>query len=225
VKKERLAAIGEMASVVSHELKTPLAVIQNSTSFLTNRLTSEQDEKVRKHLGIIEAQTQSLGSVVTGILDYARSRELKLEPGQINDLVQEVVGCLSIPKGVEVSTNYSPEIPELNYDWEEMKQVVRNVVTNALQAMPQGGKLKVETRKTETGGAEIRVTDTGGGISEKDLPRIFEPFYTTKGDGTGLGLAVVKKVMDRHHGEVQIQSALGVGTTVRLLLPVPQRNP
>jgi signal transduction histidine kinase len=69
------------------------------------------------------------------------------------------------------------------------------------------------------------VTDTGGGISEKDLPRIFEPFYTTKGDGTGLGLAVVKKVMDRHHGEVQIQSALGVGTTVRLLLPVPQRNP
>jgi signal transduction histidine kinase len=219
VKKERLAAIGEMASVVSHELKTPLAVIQNSTSFLTNRLTSEQDEKVRKHLGIIEAQTQSLGSVVTGILDYARSRELKLEPGQINDLVQEVVGCLSIPKGVEVSTNYSPEIPELNYDREEMKQVVRNVVTNALQAMPQGGKLKVETRKTETGGAEIRVTDTGGGISEKDLPRIFEPFYTTKGDGTGLGLAVVKKVMDRHHGEVQIRSAFGVGTSVVLRIP------
>ncbi len=219
VKKERLAAIGEMASVVSHELKTPLAVIQNSSYFLETRLTEHPDQKIQKHLGIIKAQTVSLTGIITGILDYTRTRDMKLEAGSVNDLVKELMAVLPIPGNVRVLLPLSDDVPEGRFDKEEIRRALTNLINNAVEAMPQGGDLEIRTEKEADGRVSIRVSDTGCGISREDIARIFQPFFTTKAEGSGLGMAVVKKVMDRHQGKIQVRSDEGKGTAVTLSLP------
>ena len=219
VKKERLAAIGEMASVVSHELKTPLAVIQNSAYFLENRLTEHPDPKIQKHIGIINSQTRSLNNIISGILDYTRSRELRLETGRVNDLVRDLAAVVPIPAVIRVQLRISDDIPAMSFDREELRQALTNLINNAVQAMPEGGELEIHTGWGADGCVDIRVSDTGCGISPENMSRIFQPFFTTKSDGTGLGMAIVKRVVDRHKGKIQVQSSPGKGTTITLSLP------
>jgi signal transduction histidine kinase len=218
-KRERLAMVGQMASMVSHELKTPLAVIQNSTFFLKSRLEKARDPKLVKHLDNIEAQATSLGSIINGILDYTRSRELRKEGSDINQLIREWVEAWPVGKGVQVELALGKDVPLVEIDREEIKQAVTNLVNNGMEAMEKGGKLGIRTAHVE-GKLEISVTDEGKGMTEEEQKRILEPFYTTKEGGTGLGMAVVKKVMDRHGGEIRVRSATGEGTTVTLSLPM-----
>jgi signal transduction histidine kinase len=219
VKKERLAAIGEMASVVSHELKTPLAVIKNSAYFLENRLSADGvDQKVQKHLGIINDQTQSLNDIISGILDYTRSRELRLEKTSLNGLIKDLLSVMPIPPNVQIALRLDDNLPDGMLDKDEIRQALTNLLNNAIQAMPDGGPIEVLTAKAPDGRMEVRITDAGCGIPPEDLSRIFEPFFTTKSGGTGLGMAVVKKVVERHKGEIRVQSVPGKGTAVNLFL-------
>ena len=216
IKKERLAAIGEMASIVGHEIRNPLAVIGNSIYYLEQKFPELfKNDAAAKHFNNMNAQVRSANKIIEDILDYARSRELALERGSINDLISKTLSVIVIPKNIRQALNLSKDISATLFDPEEMTQVITNVIRNAIEAMPEGGTLSIETAPHQEG-IEVRVKDTGSGISKENLDKIFEPLFTTKTKGTGLGMAIVKKIIDRHKGTISINSEPGKGTAVTI---------
>ena len=222
IKKERLAAIGQMAAVVGHEIRNPLAVINNSTYFIKTKLgvAGPVDVKIAKHLGIIESEIQQANGIINEILGFARTRELMLKPTNINSYIEELLSSYPFPPHIEVVSHLSPDNPWVNIDTEEMKQAVRNIIGNGVEVMPQSGKVTISTSRTNDGFVLLSVEDAGPGIPQDVLEKIFAPFFTTKARGTGLGLAVVKKVIDRHQGKVEVESVVGKGTTFKIFLPL-----
>jgi len=227
INKERLAAIGQMASVVGHEIRNPLAVINNSAYFIKTKLGAAGgvDPKIEKHIAIIESEIQQANGIISEILGFARTRELMPKPVSLNNYMEELLASYPFPQHVEVERQFAPENPRVNIDAEEMKQAVRNVLGNAVEVMPARGALTVSTRVNAEGLAVIGIKDTGPGIPPAVAEKIFAPFFTTKARGTGLGLAVVKKVLERHRGRVALESAPGAGTLFKLYIPVYKEAP
>ncbi|MDD2772798.1 MAG: ATP-binding protein [Elusimicrobiales bacterium] len=227
INKERLAAIGQMASVVGHEIRNPLAVINNSAYFIKTKLGAAGgvDPKIEKHIAIIESEIQQANGIISEILGFARTRELMPKPVSLNNYMEELLASYPFPQHVEVERQFAPENPRVNIDAEEMKQAVRNVLGNAVEVMPARGALTVSTRVNAEGLAVIGIKDTGPGIPPDVAEKIFAPFFTTKARGTGLGLAVVKKVLERHRGRVALESAPGAGTLFKLYIPVYKEAP
>ncbi|MDD5303315.1 MAG: ATP-binding protein [Elusimicrobia bacterium] len=223
IKKERLAAIGQMASVVGHEIRNPLAVINNSIYFIKTKLGTggEPDAKITKHIKIIESEIQQANGIINEILTYSRQRELQLEKVRINDWLEEVLSVYPFPPHVSVDKIFDPANPTVEIDKTEMQQAVRNLVGNGVEVMPapKGGKVTIRTVIPEPGWVRIDIADAGSGIPQDVLDKIFAPFFTTKARGTGLGLAVVRKVVDHHKGKVDVESTVGVGTTFKLYIP------
>ena len=223
IKKERLAAIGQMASVVGHEIRNPLAVINNSIYFIKTKLGTggEPDAKITKHIKIIESEIQQANGIINEILTYSRQRELQLERVYINDWLDEVLSVYPFPAHIQVSKIFDPANSAVMIDKTEMQQAVRNLVGNGIEVMPapKGGKVTIHTVVPEPGWVRIDISDAGSGIPQDVLDKIFAPFFTTKARGTGLGLAVVRKVVDHHRGKVDVESTVGVGTTFKLFIP------
>lgn len=223
IKKERLAAIGQMASVVGHEIRNPLAVINNSIYFIKTKLGvgGEPDQKITKHIKIIESEIQQANGIINEILTYSRQRELQLERVRINDWLEELLSVYPFPAHVQPEKLFDPGNPFVEIDKTEMQQAVRNLVGNGIEVMPppKGGKVTVRTVVPEAGWVRIDIADAGSGIPQDVLDKIFAPFFTTKARGTGLGLAVVRKVVDHHKGKVDVESTVGVGTTFKLYIP------
>jgi len=223
IKKERLAAIGQMASVVGHEIRNPLAVINNSIYFIKTKLGTggEPDQKITKHIKIIESEIQQANGIINEILTYSRQRELQLEKVRINDWLEELLSVYPFPPHIVVDKLFDPANPFVEIDKTEMQQAVRNLVGNGIEVMPapKGGKVTVRTVIPEAGWVRIDIADAGSGIPQDVLDKIFAPFFTTKARGTGLGLAVVRKVVDHHKGKVDVESTVGVGTTFKLYIP------
>jgi signal transduction histidine kinase len=223
IKKERLAAIGQMASVVGHEIRNPLAVINNSIYFIKTKLSTgaEPDPKIAKHIKIIESEIQQANGIINEILTYSRQRELKPERIQLNAWLEELLSVYPFPPHIELVKSFDPRDAVLEIDTTEMQQALRNLIGNGIEVMPlpKGGKITVRTKLPEPGLVEISIADAGAGIPPDVLDKIFAPFFTTKARGTGLGLAVVRKVVDRHRGRVDVESQVGVGTTFKLYLP------
>lgn len=224
IKKERLAAIGQMASVVGHEIRNPLAVINNSIYFIKTKLSTgqEPDPKIAKHIKIIESEIQQANGIINEILTYSRQREMQLERVKLNHWLDELLSVYPFPPHIELVKALDPADPSLDIDPTEMQQAVRNLIGNGIEVMPppKGGKITIRTRISEPGWVEISIADAGAGIPPDVLDKIFAPFFTTKARGTGLGLAVVRKVIDRHKGRVDVESQVGVGTTFKLYLPI-----
>ena len=220
VATERLAAIGEMASIISHEIRTPLAVIGQALYLLENRMpAASKNEQVQKQIDIMNAQVRSANSILSEILEYVRERPLMLEKGNVNRLIYDLTSAMpDSPSNVQFILNLSKDIPEILFDQQEITQAFNNVTKNALESMPNGGKLSIDT-SISGDDIEIRFSDTGCGISEADLEKIYEPLFTTKKGGTGLGMAVVKKAIHHHNGRIEIQSKVGQGTTVIIKIP------
>lgn len=218
LRNERLAAIGQMSSVVSHELKTPLAVIQNSLYFLRKKEASTLDEKALKHLENIEDQAQVLKGIISDVLDYSRDRATSRAPGNLGAELSRLCESFPVPEGAKLETDFPADLPMIPFDPREVRQAVSNLLLNAFQSMPGGGAVRISVRLAG-GGAEITVSDQGCGIPAEDIEKIFEPFFTTKSQGTGLGLAVVKKIVDSHGGSVSVESAVGAGSRITLRLP------
>ncbi|MBI5595146.1 MAG: HAMP domain-containing protein [Elusimicrobia bacterium] len=226
IKKERLAAIGQMASVVGHEIRNPLAVINNSIFFIKTKMTKEGtlDPKVERHISIIQSEVKQANSIIDEILTYSRSRELKPEATKLNFWVEELLSVYPFPAHIAVEKNLDPRDPVVYIDQDEMKQAVRNLIGNGIEVMPTQGSVRIATALLEKGWVRLDVGDRGPGIPPDVLEKIFTPFYTTKARGTGLGLAVVKKVIDRHGGRVDVQTAVGQGTLFSLYLPLHDPN-
>jgi len=220
IKKERLAAMGQMASVVSHEIRNPLAVMNNSIYFIKTKLGTNVEPKIAKHMSIIESEIRQANGIIDEILSFARTRDLKPKITNLNSYIDELLSTYPFPQHIELEKKlYSGQII-VNIDQDEMNQVIRNLIKNAIEVMPERGKIIVRIDVTQENMAKIEIEDTGPGIAKDVLEKLFTPFFTTKARGTGLGLAVVKKVIERHKGKVEISSVVGKGACFKLYLPV-----
>jgi len=217
IRKEKLAAIGQLGASIGHELRNPLGVIKNSTYYLEMKL-GDADEKVRKHLGIIDKEIARANKIIRDLMDFARVREPTLQKVDANHLVMEAISRSQIPENVEVITRLKKELPLLRADPDQIEQVFINLILNAAQAMPDGGRLEIATR-AEDGFILIEFKDHGCGIPEEDLGKLFEPLFTTKTKGIGLGLAISKQLIEAHQGSIEVASEVGKGATFRVRLP------
>lgn len=235
--RDRLAALGEMAAGLAHEIRNPLGAIKGAAQYLDpERLGGEEGEFVQ----VIIEEVDRLNGVVTQFLDYARPLKSAPHPIDVNDVVERTLRLVqnALPENVAVVAHLDPALPRAHSDAEQLKQVVINLLQNAVQAMPGGGRLTISTGlPAEDGGGfrlrsrgpeqvEVRVRDTGPGIAEQDREHVFVPFYTTKEKGTGLGLAISQRIVRSHGGNISLQSRTGEGTEFVIRLPaVEERRP
>jgi signal transduction histidine kinase len=215
VRQERLAAVGQLASTVGHELRNPLGVIMNVLYLL--EAAAGGNEAMHRHLDTARRETSAATLIVSDLLDYSAGREPMLAPVQVADLVAEALSVVPPPAGVQVVERSDPDIT-VNADRDQLRQALLNLITNGFEAMPDGGVLTVSAT-TAGGSAQITVTDTGTGMSAETREKIFTPFYTCKVRGIGLGLAVTKRVVDAHGGTITVESTPSVGTSFTISVP------
>jgi len=217
VQRERLAALGEFSAVVAHEVRNPLAAIFNSLGSLQRLLRPTGDEKLL--LDVIQEESDRLNRIVGDLLDFARPAEPSLQPGALEQVLEDTVAwALSGDTGIEVTRDYAA-LPAIPMDARLVRQALLNLVMNAVQAMPRGGELCVRTR-VDGGSARLEIADTGPGIPPNLRRQVFEPFFTTKATGTGLGLAVVRRVIEAHGGSVEVEDAPAGGALFVLRFPL-----
>ncbi len=236
--RDRLAALGEMAAGLAHEIRNPLGAIKGAAQYLDPSALQPGDAEI---LQIIVEEVNRLDGVVAQFLDYSRpfpgpGVTGKFQPTDVNDVLSRTIKLIesSLPQNIELALDLTPGLPAVSGDGEQLKQVFINLALNAVQAMPDGGRLTVRTRRphapVELGLSdstpryaadqiEVRFADTGAGIPEEALDRIFIPFYTTKSKGTGLGLAISQRIVKGHGGTIEVQSRLGEGTEFILRFP------
>jgi signal transduction histidine kinase len=213
VRKERLATLGQLAGSVGHELRNPLGVIKNSVYFLG--MVLPHDEKIRKHLGILEREVGNANRIVSDLLDFARVKSPARVPTDLNELVRAALEVSPVPDSVEVRAELADGLPAPVVDPQQVRHIVANLFSNAVQAMPDGGTLTVRTGMEATG-PTIAVTDTGIGIPPENLGRIFQPLFTTKAKGIGLGLALAQDFAGANHAVITVDSTPGGGSTFTL---------
>jgi signal transduction histidine kinase len=223
VRSERLAAIGELASVVGHELRNPLGVITNAHYLLRNVLQrKDPDPDADRHLATAEREVGAATLIVSDLLDYARAREPVTSAVDVADLISEVQSVLPAPPEVTVVRADEPGLPSVRADRDQLRQVLLNVLSNAYEAVgPNGGTVTIRTASTDAK-VSIAVADTGVGMDDETRAQMFEPFFTRKTRGTGLGLAVTRRIVDSHGGVIDIDSTPGRGTTFTVDFPVAE---
>lgn len=215
--KERLAVLGELAGSVGHELRNPMTGISNAVYYLQLTL-SESDETLSDYLGIISQEVQNASNIVNALLDLARDKPPEKQETSIFEIVTQVLGRYPAPKNVRVETKIAPKLPYVCIDATQIGQAINNLITNAYQAMPDGGKLAIKASKKDKQ-VHLSFTDNGKGISKENLEKIFEPLFTTKARGIGLGLALSKRLVEANGGELEVESHEGKGSTFFLTLP------
>lgn len=220
---ERLAAVGELVSVIAHEVRNPLVAIGGFARRL-KRGASDAVETA-KLAAIIVEEVDRLEKILKSMLDFSKSSRPTLRPEDPTRLVAKSLVLFEgeIKRaGVELKVEFEPNLPEVMLDGDQIRGVILNLVLNAVQAMPRGGRLTIRTVRTAEGAA-IEVEDTGLGISEDKLAHLFDPFFTTKPTGTGLGLAIAQKTITGHGGRLDVSSQVGKGSLFRILLPAIAR--
>jgi signal transduction histidine kinase len=213
--QERLAAIGQLASAVGHELRNPLGVLSNVVYLLGTKL-GRDDPWLDRQLRTAEREVGAATLIVSDLLQFAKPREPIFGEVELPVLVDEVLGVAPPPDGVTVAPSWSDDLPPVRGDRDQLRQVLLNLVTNAYDAMPDGGLLAL-SGTADADGVRLCVGDTGGGMSDDVRGRIFEPFFTTKAKGIGLGLAVTRRIVEAHGGSIAVtSSATGSSFEVRL---------
>ncbi|MCX6638327.1 MAG: ATP-binding protein [Acidobacteria bacterium] len=219
-RSERLAALGQMAAGLAHELRNPLGTMRASAEMLVRTVAAES-EVAREVAGFISSEVDRTNSLITRFLDFARPLKLHRKPVELSEVIDRAVAQLgqhAPPYPVSVYKNYWPDIRPVEADGELLERVVYNLLLNAAQASPAGGVVTVKTRPLD-GKLEISVIDRGSGIEPAQMENIFNPFFTTKPDGVGLGLAIVQKIVDEHGGRIAVESEAGRGSVFRVFLP------
>ncbi|HHY38572.1 MAG TPA: PAS domain-containing protein [Clostridia bacterium] len=220
---ERLAAIGELAAGAAHEIRNPLTAVKGFAQLLEHRLQGE--EPWSTYAGIIEKEIAHIDEILRDLLLLSRPRQSSLEYTNLNDLAEEALvlwGYHATSRGMNLVLKLERDVPLVVVDRAEIRQVLNNLITNALDASKSGGVVEIGTRwNPDDRMVEISVGDTGDGIDANSLAKIFNPFFTTKEKGTGLGLSVAYSIVESYGGAIEVESAAGKGTTFRVLLPVP----
>jgi len=220
-RSDRLAALGQLAAGLAHELRNPLGTIRASAEMLTRSVAAE-NEVAREVAGFIASEVDRTNSLVTRFLDFVRPLQLRLAPADLAQVLDRSVAMVereAAARQVTVFKNYSLDIPPFPLDAELMERVFYNLLLNAAQATAAGGVVTIKTRAAGES-AEIAVIDRGQGIPTHLMDTIFNPFFTTKPDGVGLGLAIVSKIVDQHGGKITVESEPGKGSIFRVCLPM-----
>ena len=219
---ERLATAGELAAGMAHEIRNPLAAILNATALLTDDTDLTPEERAST-LAALRTETRRLNRILSDFLQFARPQEARRTTGDIREVVQHVSSLIrgdrSRAPRVDVRVAVDPAVPRFAFDRDQVIQVLWNVALNAVEAMHGRGRLSLEVNR-QNGDVALSVSDTGTGIAAENLPHVFEPFYTGKPNGNGLGLTIAERIVGAHGGRIEIDSEVGRGTRVTLLFPL-----
>jgi PAS domain S-box-containing protein len=222
-RSEKLSAIGQIAAGIAHEIRNPLGSIVTAAHLLSLRERMAVKGDNLKLLRTIKFEAKRLNGILTDFLTFARPRKLHLRESDVNEILEDVLSLLksdpALSLKVSIQENLQPSLPQIRIDRDQIKQVIWNIALNALQAMPEGGKLRVASEVGD-GHLKVRVRDSGVGISQDDLGRIFQPFYTSKKGGTGLGLSIAHRIVEAHGGSIDVKTKVGRGTEFTITLPM-----
>jgi signal transduction histidine kinase len=222
---EHLATLGEMATGLAHEIRNPLAGIAGVIEIIGRDLPTTSP--ARSVVKDVRQEIARINHIVTDLLQTARPHPPQVRKSDLNTTVEHAVMLgrqQALAKSIEITLQKDPSLPEVEHDSDQIHQVLLNLLLNALQAIDSSGKITV-TLKSQGTMAVVEVADNGRGIPAQDLPNIFRPFYTTKGDGTGLGLSLARRIVEDHQGRIDVSSAVGVGTTFAVILPLQRTAP
>jgi len=223
-KAERLAAIGETAAMVGHDLRNPLQAIIGTLYLLREKIDSfpiESMEKkdIEKLFRRVDDEIKYMNKIISDLQDYAGLTKVNFIETDIGDVIKDALASITIPETIKVSVAVSKSLPRLMVDPTLMRRVLTNLILNAVQAIPDTGKIRIEAYNNGEE-AIISVTDTGVGIPEENLPKIFQPLFTTKAKGQGFGLATCKKLINLQNGEIMVKSEVGKGSTFSIKIPL-----
>jgi two-component system sensor histidine kinase HydH len=230
-RREKLAAIGSLAAGVAHEIRNPLSSIKGYATYFGTRFAEGSED--RDAARIMVQEVDRLNRVISDLIGLARPSDLSLKPSRPESLAENVLRLIrqdAAGKNIDLRFAAADDLPQAVLDPDRVTQALLNVCLNALDAMESGGvlTLSVDTDSTSSEGRRLlrfKVRDTGCGITPETLSTMFDPYFTTKSQGTGLGLAIVHKIVEAHGGEIAVQSSVGSGTEISLILPLePQRN-
>ncbi|MFH1875313.1 MAG: ATP-binding protein [Candidatus Omnitrophota bacterium] len=216
---ERLKAVGTLAAGMAHEIKNPLTGIMTFTEYLPTKYTDPAF--IEKFHKIVSTEVNKINSIVEQLLDFSKPKPLKLQEANIHNIIDQTLSLLNndiIKYKINVSRNYDNTFPMLHIDPNQIQQVFCNFFLNAIDALKEGGELTIATQQLPDN-AEITISDTGQGIPKKDLEHIFDPFYTTKETGTGLGMSIIYGIIKEHKGIIGVESEVNKGTTFTIKLP------
>jgi signal transduction histidine kinase len=228
IRSERLAAVGELASGVGHELRNPLNVIRNCAYLLNLALTEKSDEEAVKTLKVLDKQIDVANKIVTDLLDFTRIKPPSQSKIDLNFLIKESLSYITVPDHVTIKANLNGHYPQIVTDGEQIGRVFTNIISNAVQAMSgtapaKPGDLTIDLG-TEDGFIWIKFKDSGCGIAGENMQKIFEPLFTTKPKGIGLGLAISRRLVEQNGGKIEVASRVGEGTTFTVRLPLEKRR-
>jgi two-component system sporulation sensor kinase A len=220
LKLEKLATMGELATMVAHDLRNPLTSIRNAGYYIKNTCpyrTNTERKTTLEMLNIIEQETIFANNIINDLLDFAAKRPLQKKRQNINEIIEDSLTKGNIPRNIEVKRNFAKKAI-IDVDEKQLERVFLNLIKNSVQAMPDGGKLVVTTKETKDN-VKIIFADTGVGISEENISKLFTPLFTTKAKGIGMGLAICKNIVEQHNGTIEVKSKAGQGTTFTIKLP------
>jgi len=218
IKSERLAAIGQVAAMVGHDLRNPLTGINGAAYYLKTKLDQKLDIKSKEMFEIIEKDVQHANKIITDLMEYSREIKLELTETTPKSIMNDALSLVEIPKNVYIEDLTQNE-PKTKMDIDKMKRVFSNFIKNAVDAMSDGGKLAISSRESD-GNVEIMFVDTGMGMAKEVMEKLWSPFFTTKAKGMGLGLAICKRIIEAHGGKISVESIVREGTTFTVTIPI-----
>jgi signal transduction histidine kinase len=218
VEKEKSAMLGRVAGSVAHELRNPLGVMSNGIYFLRCMPHAQSDATTREYLDMIEAEIERAKRIISELLDSVRTQPPVSQTVALAELLAETRSKLTVPQDVVIEVDIPAHVPPVRVDPAQIAQVLRNLLGNAFDAMPEGGTLEIRARQ-QGQAVTVNVRDSGTGIAPEDLARVFQPLFTTKARGIGLGLVVAKNLTEANGGTLHVQSEPGKGTTFTLIVP------
>jgi PAS domain S-box-containing protein len=218
IKSERLAAIGQVATMVGHDLRNPLTGIKGAAYYLKTKPALKKDKRANEMLGLIEKDIEYSNKIITDLLEYSREIHLELTETTPRSIIAETLSLLETIKDIQVE-NFAQNEPRIKIDIEKANRVFVNLIKNAFDAMPHGGKMTIKSTVTN-GNVEFTFTDTGMGMTKDQMGKLWTPFFTTKAKGMGLGLSICKRIVEAHGGRISVESMAGVGTTFTVVVPI-----
>ena len=223
---ERLASIGRLAAGVAHEIRNPLGSLKGFLQYFQRKLPLDAQDKT--YLSVMIQEVDRLNAVVSNLLEFARPKEPTLEACDVTEILRHALTLLAqdaAAKQARIRRDFPDELPPMRLDRDQITQALLNFLLNAIQAIDADGEIRVSASvSADSGSMDITIGDTGAGIAPDDLPRIFDPFFSTKKQGNGLGLAIAHAIIERHRGEISVESEPGRGATFRVRLPRSPQN-
>ncbi|MFC1718557.1 nitrogen regulation protein NR(II) [Candidatus Poribacteria bacterium] len=218
VHQKKLEVLGQLSDGVGHDLLNPLGAIKNVAYFL-NMVLEESDPEIREMLEILEKEVVRSEKIINSLLDFAQPRAGIKHQANVNDVLQGMLTRVTIPENIEVVIQLDGTLPDVMIDPDQMEQVFENIILNSIESMPNGGQLVIRSRMEGSEWEVVSFSDTGSGISDENIDKLFQPLFTTKAKGVGLGLTVAKALMDGHNGNIEVQTELEKGSTFTISMP------